>query len=239
MESNIMEIENICKSFENKEILKNCNLSLKANKIYGLLGVNGAGKTTLFKLITGLLVPDMGSIKIFGLDILKQRDKILKNIGSLIEIPIFYEHLSAIENLKIHLDYMGIDNADINSVLNTVGLQNINDMPVSKFSLGMRQRLGIARALIHKPKLLILDEPINGLDPIGIKEFRDIFIDIAHNQGITILISSHILSEIENIADTVGILSDGSISKQADILDIKHQNKNLEDYFFNRMEGND
>jgi len=143
-----------------------------------------------------------------------------------------------IENLKIHLAYMGKTNSDIVSVLSSVGLNNINEQPVSTFSLGMRQRLAIARAIIHKPKLLILDEPINGLDPVGIKEIRDLFIELVKNQNMTLLISSHILTEIEHIADTIGVIVNGTIVKEVSMTKIKAEcPSGLEDYFIDIMNG--
>ena len=165
------------------------------------------------------------------MSVTSERNKILSEIGTIIEIPIFYEHLSAMENLKIHLAYMGKTNSNIVSVLSNVGLNNINEQPVSTFSLGMRQRLAIARAIIHKPKLLILDEPINGLDFMGIKEIRDLFIELVKNQNMTLLISNHILTEIEHIADTIGVIVNGTIVKEVSMTKIKTEcPSGLEDY---------
>ncbi|MBO0994409.1 ABC transporter ATP-binding protein [Bacillus sp. SD088] len=195
--------ESLTKTFSGKEVIKNCHICVESGTIYGFLGANGAGKTTVFKLLSGLLVPTMGKAEILGMDILLERDTILAEIGTLIETPLFYEHLSATENLEIHLAYMGINDKDIDYTLSKVGLNNTGNQPVSKFSLGMKQRLAIARAIIHKPKLLILDEPINGLDPMGIREMRELFLELVKKHHMTILISSHILSEIENIADTI------------------------------------
>lgn len=159
-----VKIENLTKTFNGKGIIQSCNMFVKKNAIYGFLGANGAGKTTVFKMITGLLSPTTGKIEVCGMEGSKQRGNILRNIGSMIETPIFYEHLSAESNLRIHLSYMGIQDGDISSALEDVGLYDTNHQPVSQFSFGMRQRLGIARAIVHKPKLLVLDEPINGLD---------------------------------------------------------------------------
>ena len=165
--------KNLFKSFDGKEIIHDCTMSVEKGTIYGFLGKNGAGKTTVFKILLGLLKPTMGEAAVLGMDSVKNNLDILKRTGSLIETPIFYEHLSAVENLQIHLDYMGAANADIEGTLELVGLPNMGTQAVSTFSLGMRQRLGIARALVHNPELLILDEPINGLDPVGIKEMRE------------------------------------------------------------------
>lgn len=232
----VVETENLTKTFFGKEVVKGCNMHVKEGSIYGFLGVNGAGKTTVFKLLSGLLIPTMGSAKVLGMDIISKRNMILSEIGTLIETPIFYEHLSAIENLQIHLAYMGKENKGIEIVLSKVGLDNTGIQPVSKFSLGMRQRLAIARAIIHKPKLLILDEPINGLDPIGIREMRNFFIELVKAQGMTLLISSHILTEMEHIADTIGVVVNGTIVREISMTEIKAKcSSDLEDYFMDIM----
>ncbi len=184
-----VKTENITKAFLHQEVLSNCNIHVEKGTIYGFLGVNGAGKTTLFKILSGLLTPTMGSVEILGKNIASERNSILSEIGLIIETPIFYEHLSAIDNLKIHLEYMGKNDADLYSTISSVGLNAPSQQPVSTFSLGMRQRLAIARAIIHKPQLLILDEPINGLDPMGIKEMRNLFTDLVNHQQITLWIS--------------------------------------------------
>ncbi len=233
-----VKTENLIKTFSGIEVIKNCNISVPTGSIYGLLGANGAGKTTLFKLLMGFLNPTTGNAKVLNMDVMESRNEILKSVGSIIEVPVFYEHLSAYENLEIHLSYMGVKGLDISNTLTMVGLKDVSNQPVSKFSLGMRQRLGIARALIHKPKLLILDEPINGLDPIGIREMRELFIQLKNEQGITILISSHILSEMEHVADTVGVMVAGTIVEEVALSAVKEQFPNgLEDYFFNIMNG--
>lgn len=201
-----------------------------------LLGANGAGKTTVFKLLSGLLTPTMGKVLVLGMDVVSERTKLLSEIGTLIETPVFYEHLSATENLKIHLAYMGKEGEDIADILSKVGLDDTGIQPVSTFSLGMRQRLAIARAIVHKPKLLILDEPINGLDPMGIREMRDLFLNLVKIQGMTLLISSHILTEIEHIADTIGVVVKGTIVKELSLAKVKAEySSGLEDYFMDIM----
>lgn len=228
----------LVKTFEGKEVIKNCNLTVRKGTIYGFLGANGSGKTTVFKMLMGLLIPNAGNIEILGLDSIENKNKILKSIGSIIEIPVFYDHLTASENLELHLSYMDIANPHIDYTLEMVGLKNTDKLPVSKFSLGMRQRLGIARAIIHKPEILILDEPINGLDPMGIREMRELFLNLVKNHNMTILISSHILSEIEHIADTIGVIVDGRIVEEVSLSSIKDQFPDgLEDYFFDIMSG--
>lgn len=237
--NNVMAVktENLIKIFSGIEVISGCNLNVPKGCIYGLLGANGAGKTTIFKLLMGFLTPTAGNAEVLDMDVISCRNEILKSVGSIIEVPVFYEHLSAHENLEIHLSYMNTT-GDISSTLEMVGLKATNNQPVSKFSLGMRQRLGIARALIHKPKLLILDEPINGLDPMGIREMRELFIKLKNEQGMTILISSHILSEIEHVADTIGVIVNGNVVEEVALSAVKEQFPNgLEDYFFNIMSG--
>ena len=233
-----VQTKKLTKVFPGNEAVKNCNMNVERGPIYGLLGPNGAGKTTLFKIISGLLTPTMGNAQVLGKDIVSERDIILSKIGTIIEPPIFYEHLSAAGNLGIHLAYMKKKPGDIDAVLSKVGLSNTGVQPVSKFSLGMRQRLAIARAIIHKPELLILDEPINGLDPMGIREMRDFFIALVKEQNMTLLISSHILTEIEHIADTIGIIKDGTIVREVSMAELKSESPSgLEDYFMDIMTG--
>lgn len=233
-----VQTKKLTKVFPGNEAVKNCNMNVERGTIYGLWGPNGAGKTTLFKIISGLLTPTMGNAQVLGKDIVSERDIILSKIGTIIETPIFYEHLSAAGNLGIHLAYMKKKPGDIDAVLSKVGLSNTGVQPVSKFSLGMRQRLAIARAIIHKPELLILDEPINGLDPMGIREMRDFFIALVKEQNMTLLISSHILTEIEHIADTIGIIKDGTIVREVSMAELKSESPSgLEDYFMDIMTG--
>lgn len=234
----VIETKNLTKTFLSKEVIKGCNMSVEKGTIYGFLGANGAGKTTVFKLLSGLLTPTMGKVQVLGVDIVSHRNNILSEIGTLIETPIFYEHLSATENLEIHLAYMSKDNGDIAEVLSKVGLNDTGVQPVSTFSLGMRQRLAIARAIIHKPKLLILDEPINGLDPMGIREMRDLFIELVKTKGMTLLVSSHILTEVEHIADTIGVIVNGTIIREVSMAKVKAEYPSgLEDYFMDIMTG--
>lgn len=230
--------QQLTKSFNGKEVIHECNMSVEQGTIYGFLGKNGAGKTTVFKMLLGLLSPTMGGGNILGEDIVKGNIKILKRTGSLIEAPVFYEHLSASDNLKIHLEYMGAKNCDVEESLRMVGLPNVGMQAVSTFSLGMRQRLAIARALVHKPELLILDEPINGLDPTGIKDMRELFYKLAKEKNMTILISSHILSEIEKMADCIGIIVNGKIVEETtpDEINSKHPG-GIEDYFMKITNG--
>ena len=237
MTNTAVEIRNLTKVFDGKEVLRGCNLTVQSGTIYGLLGANGAGKTTMFKLITGLLSPTAGNIKVQGETLSIDKKDFLRKMGILIETPVFYDHLSARENLEIHLSYMEHNFEKIEQVLEMVGLGNIGKQPVSKFSLGMKQRLAIGRAISHSPQILILDEPINGLDPMGIRQIRNLFLSLAKD-GMTLLISSHILSEIEHIADVVGVLTNGNVVQEVAISEIKKQYPNgLEEYFFQIMSG--
>ncbi len=237
MTNTAVEIRNLTKVFDGKEVLRSCNLTVQSGTIYGLLGANGAGKTTMFKLITGLLSPTAGNIKVQGETLSIDKKDFLRKMGILIETPVFYNHLSARENLEIHLSYMEHSFEKIGQVLEMVGLGDTGKQPVSKFSLGMKQRLAIGRAISHSPQILILDEPINGLDPMGIRQIRNLFLSLAKD-GMTLLISSHILSEIEHIADVVGVLTNGNVVQEVAICEIKKQYPNgLEEYFFQIMSG--
>lgn len=234
----VISTKQLVKSFNGKEVIHNCTMSVERGTIYGFLGKNGAGKTTVFKILLGLLKPSMGEATIFGMDSVKQNLDILKRTGSLIETPIFYEHLSATENLQIHLDYMGVANSSIVETLEMVGLPKVGAQPVSTFSLGMRQRLAIARALIHQPELLILDEPVNGLDPVGIKEMRELFCYLAKQRKITILLSSHILSEIEQTANRIGIIVNGTVVQEVSTQEIQKKCiGGIEEFFMSVTNG--
>lgn len=227
------------KSFRGKEVIHASNMSVEYGTIYGLLGRNGAGKTTILKILLGLLKPTCGKATVLGMDSVKDNLAILRKTGSLIDIPVFYEHLSAFENLQLHLDYMGVESGDIVGTLNLVGLSNASNESVSNFSMGMRQRLAIARAIVHNPDLLILDEPVNGLDPVGIREMRELFCSLSKENKMTIVLSSHILSEVEQIVDRIGFIVDGTVEQEISPNEIKERySKNLEDYFIEITGGN-
>lgn len=211
----MIEVKRITKQYGNAPVLEECSMTVKKGEIYALVGVNGAGKTTLLKLTAGFLEPTAGRIVVHDMPAWENKEKIQRYLGSLIEIPVFYEHLTAKENLNLHLEYMGVQ-GDVEGILETVGLEGISSKPVSAFSLGMRQRLAIARALLHKPDILILDEPFNGLDPVAADEMKSVLVKSARN-GMTILVSSHILGDIAQMADRVGILAGGKIQKEFDM----------------------
>ena len=233
---NIVEIKELFKTIDKEEILSDINLQIAEGEIYGLLGPNGAGKTTLMKCMLSLLTITSGSIEIFGKDLQEHREEILSQVGSIIETPIFYENCTAKEILEIHAQYMGknITELDIINTLRMVGLKNTTKK-VKEFSLGMRQRLGLARAFLTKPRLLILDEPINGLDPVGIQEIRNLLQLLSKEHGITILISSHILSEISQIADKIGVIKNGSMIEQVYMEELMKENIDLEEFFISHF----
>ena len=235
----IVKTNNLSKSYNKKTVINSCNMSVKKGRIYCLVGQNGAGKTTLFKILLGLTSATQGTATVLGMDCKNESLEILARTGSLIETPVFYEHISARKNLKIHLEYMDCKDADkkIESILEKVGLKDSADQHVSTFSLGMRQRLAIARALVHEPSLLILDEPINGMDSVGIRDMRELFRNLSE-QGVTILMSSHFLSEVELVADDIGFLVNGTIVREVQSQDISQQNAGgLEDYFMKAIQG--
>lgn len=208
----ILEVKNLKKSYNNKRVLDIDSLTIEERSIYGLIGKNGAGKSTLMKIVLGLVKKDEGMIKVFGEELSAKNQKDLnKNLGALIENPSFYDHLTGYENLEIISKLKGIKKEEILKTLNIVGLNNVGKKKAKEYSLGMKQRLGIAMALIGSPKLLILDEPINGLDPQGIEEMRNLFKNIVKNTSTSILISSHILDEIEKISTHIGILKEGKL----------------------------
>ena len=233
---NIVEIKELFKTIDKEEILSDINLQIAKGEIYGLLGPNGAGKTTLMKCMLSLLTITSGSIEIFGKNLQEHREEILSQVGSIIETPIFYENCTAKEILEIHAQYMGknITELDIINTLRMVGLKNTTKK-VKEFSLGMRQRLGLARAFLTKPRLLILDEPINGLDPVGIQEIRNLLQLLSKEHGITILISSHILSEISQIADKIGVIKNGSMIEQVYMEELMKENIDLEEFFMSHF----
>ncbi|WP_431028373.1 ABC transporter ATP-binding protein [Lysinibacillus sp. LZ02] len=221
----IIQTNNLTKLYQGNAVVSNVNMHVKKGEIYGLLGPNGSGKTTIMRMIMNLLKPSSGEILVLGEKVTSTSYEMLKRMGSIIEYPVFYDKLTARENLQLHCEYMGYYNTDaINSVLNMVQLKDFEGKAVKDFSLGMKQRLGVARAIITKPEILILDEPINGLDPLGIKEFRNLFQMLSKDYGMTLLLSSHILGEIEQIADTIAVIKDGQLIEEVLMDDIRLQN---------------
>lgn len=206
----VIKTNNLSKIYSKNKVVNSVNMHVERGKIYGLLGKNGAGKTTTMCMLLNLTYPSEGEIFLFGKNPKKHSNEIYPKIGSIIETPGFYENLTAYENLEIISKLRGDYNQfNINSVLGMVNLSQAKSKKFKDFSLGMKQRLGIAAAIMHSPELLILDEPTNGLDPFGIKEIRALLKRLSHEFGISILISSHILSEIENLADVIGFMDNG------------------------------
>ena len=225
---NILECKNLCKTFGKKQILHNVSFEIKKGDILGFIGPNGAGKTTTIKLILGLQSITSGKVLINGYDVEKKFTKAIEKVGAIVENPDMYMYMSGYDNLKLVANmYKGITTKRIDEVVKLVKLENrINDK-VSKYSLGMRQRLGIAQAILHNPNLLILDEPTNGLDPEGIKEMRELLVDLAKKEEMAILISSHNLAELDNFCNKICIIKNGEIIETNEITaikkDIEHQ----------------
>ncbi|MGE7997781.1 ABC transporter ATP-binding protein [Lysinibacillus sp. NPDC093190] len=213
----IVQTENLSKSFGKEQAVSNINLKIRKGEIYGFLGPNGAGKTTTIRMLLGLMKPSSGTIKIFQKDLTKERINILAKVGSLVENPSYYPHLTAYENLEALRKILGVPKSRIDEVLEIVRLKDAADKKVKGFSLGMKQRLGIAASLLHNPELLILDEPTNGLDPSGIIEIRNLIKRLPSEYGMTIIISSHLLSEIDQMATQVGIVTKGKMIFQDSI----------------------
>lgn len=216
----ILKCSNLNKSFGRKKILNNVSLSLEEGDILGFIGPNGAGKTTTIKLILGLQSIDSGTVTICGYDIKKEFTKAIKNVGGIIESPDMYLYLSGYDNLKLIANLYGVSKEKIDEVVKLVGLEKRIYDKVSKYSLGMRQRLGIAASLLNDPKLLILDEPTNGLDPEGNKQIRNLILKLS-KKGIAILVSSHALSELESIVNKVVIIQKGSIVETSTLEEVK------------------
>lgn len=236
--TNIIETRGLTKEYGGIRVAEGIDIHLPEGKIYGLLGRNGAGKTTLMKMILRLVHPTSGTIDLFGQDH-REEPGALHRIGSMIETPGFYGNLTAWENLTLIGKLRGIHKKEpLKEALELVGLQDQIRKPFSDYSLGMKQRLGIAAAILHQPELLILDEPTNGLDPIGIKEVRIFLKELVRTQGTTILISSHIISEMEQLADVVGILHQGRLLEEMDLkAHLNQGGEPLEPYFLRKIGG--
>ena len=222
MSKYVIETKNLTKQYGTQKSVADLNIHVKQGRIYGLLGRNGAGKTTTMKMLLGLTQPTSGEVAIWGKPLRTNEKKLLPRIGSLIESPGFYPNLTATENLRIFATLRGVPNRNaIKNALDLVGLPYKDKKLFSQYSLGMKQRLAIALAIMHDPELLILDEPINGLDPIGIAEVRSFIRDLCTEKGKTILISSHILSEIALLADDIGIIDHGALLEEESLAELE------------------
>lgn len=224
MENYIVQTKNLTKQYGKQKSVADLNIHIQKGRIYGLLGRNGAGKTTTMKMLLGLTAPTSGEVMIFGIPMQGNEKKLLPRIGSLIETPGFYPNLTATENLRIFAALRGVPNQHaIKDALDLVGLPYKDKKRFSQFSLGMKQRLAISLAVMHEPELLILDEPVNGLDPIGIAEVRSFIQQLCKEKGKTILISSHILSEIALLADDIGIINHGELLEEESICELEQR----------------
>ncbi len=222
----VLQLNGIHKHYKHIQAVRDLSMTLDQGDIYGFLGQNGAGKTTVLRMVMGLIRPTRGEIKLFGDRVKPGSIHFYQKIGSIIEFPGYYPNLTAVENLDIHRRLMGIAGRDsLEESLQTVGLWESRNRKAHEFSLGMKQRLGIARAILHRPELLILDEPTNGLDPVGIKEIRQLILELARNRNITILVSSHILSEVEQLANKVGIIHQGVLLEETYLTSLQDRNK--------------
>lgn len=240
---NIIETENLTKSYKNFTAVEGINLHIRKNSIYGFLGPNGAGKSTAMRMLLGLTAPTQGEFTIDGMTFPKNRVEILKEIGSLIEAPAFYGNLTGEENLEILRQILSLPKAAVDEALELVSLTEFKHRAAKKYSLGMKQRLGLASALIGKPKIIILDEPTNGLDPVGIHEIRSLIRSLPEKYDCTVLVSSHMLSEIELIADDIGILNRGKLLFEGSMSNLKqnaiskgYDTNNLEEMFLSIIE---
>lgn len=238
MNNYIIKTTNLSKKNGKAYRVKDLDLQVPQGVVYGFLGPNGAGKTTTLKMILGLIKPTNGEIIINGERLTNQNQfQLLKNIGSLVENPGGYGHLTGLENLQIIQKLKGVPEKEITRVLKTVRLSEQRDKLLKNYSLGMKQRLGIAMALLGNPKILILDEPTNGLDPVGIQEIRELIRSLAKDKGITVIVSSHLLSEIEQMADYVGIINHGELLFQGELASLETDGNSLEDVFLKMTEG--
>ena len=220
--SYVLRTQNLTKILAKKEIVTDVNMNIKNGEIYGFLGPNGAGKTSVMKMMANLWKPTNGEVEIFGEKLTPSSYQFLKRMGIIIEFPFFYEKLSGKENLSLHCEYMGYYSPNcVQEALEMLDLTEAADKPVQNYSLGMKQRLGIARAVMTKPEILLLDEPTNGLDPSGMKQIRELLKMLCKEYGITILVSSHLLSEIESIADTIGVINHGKMIREVALSEIK------------------
>ena len=222
-----LQTSNLFHQFASHDVLRGIDLEVPDGSIYGFLGANGAGKTTTLRLILGLLKTQRGAISIFGQPLDANRIAILRKVGSMIESPSLYDHLTAAENLRVMQLVHRCPRSRIGEVLERVGLGNTGSKRVKQFSLGMRQRLGIAAALLHRPSLIILDEPTNGLDPSGIIEVRNLLTELNRRHGCTILVSSHLLSEVERVVTHVGILGNGRLLFQGSIDELRRHRQEV------------
>lgn len=234
MMNEIVKTSALTKRYKDFAAVEELNMNVREGRIYGFIGPNGAGKSTTLKMLLGLVHPTAGEIELFGERLTeKSRVALLRNVGSLIDSPAYYGHLTARENLRVYAEILALPEKNIDEVLKIVRLDRQEGKRTSAFSLGMKQRLGLASALLGFPKLLILDEPTNGLDPSGIQEMRELIRSLSERYGMTVIVSSHLLSEVERIADDVGIIANGRMKYQGELARLEQaaRGESLEDIF--------
>ena len=231
----ILQTKNLSKRFKKDYVVKNLNIEVQQGDIYGFLGPNGAGKTTTLKLILGFLTATEGDAYIHGKSIKDNKNEVLKSIGAMIETPKFYDNLTGRKNLQIIAELYGEGaKSRVNEVLEIVEMKDAENKKVKEYSMGMKQRLGIARAFLNDPQLIILDEPTNGLDPYGMKSIRELIIKLAKKYSKTFIVSTHLLNEVELMCNKVGIIHNGSLIEQMDMRELeekKSKDISFEDYF--------
>lgn len=220
--SDVLVLEHVNKSFGPRPIISDLSLRVREGEVFGFLGPNGAGKTTTIKMILGLLSADSGKISVMGHDIVSDFEEAMRHISGIVENPDMYGYLSGYDNLLLQARACGVSPQRVNEVAELVGMQMRIRDKFRSYSLGMKQRLGVAQALLHNPKIMILDEPTNGLDPAGIKEVRDLLVHLAHTQGISVFVSSHILQEMQQMCDTVCIINGGKILRSGTVEELTH-----------------
>ena len=239
----MLEIQKLNKSYRKRKIINNLNMTVYKGDIYGFLGANGEGKTTTIRMITSLIKADSGDIIINGKSVINCKNEAIKNIGAMVEAPKFYENMSGYENLELMAKITpGVSDLDIQNVLGLVGLKDRGRDKFKEYSMGMKQRLGIANALLGDPELIILDEPSNGLDPYGMKEINNLIVSLVKRFDKTFIISSHLLHEMEGICNRIGILHSGKLCIEGEVRALINDNKveNLEELFFKKAgEKND
>lgn len=234
----ILETNKLTKTFGSRTAVNQLCLKVEEGDIYGFLGQNGSGKTTTIRMITGLIHPDSGEVKIGGYGLRRNFKAAISHVGAIVENPVFYTYLSAYDNLCLMANLLpGVTKMRVNEVLEMVGLKDRAKDKVRSYSLGMKQRLGIANALLNHPRLIILDEPTNGLDPQGMKEIKEMIAQLASERGITFFISSHMLHEVEQLCTKVGIVQNGKLLAEGELASIVPQGTTLEQFFFDMTSG--
>jgi lantibiotic transport system ATP-binding protein len=222
-----VRIEEVWKTYESTTAVRELTLSVPSQSVYGFLGPNGAGKSTTIRMILGLQQPSRGGIALFGRPLESERVALLRRVGSLVESPSLYLHLTGRENLEVHRRLLGLPRSAIDEALDTVGLTSVSDRLARNYSSGMKQRLGMAQALLGSPELLLLDEPTNGLDPAGIHELRTLIVELPKRRGVTVFLSSHLLSEVEQVATHLAIISQGRLKFEGTPDQLRMRNKQV------------